>query len=168
MISLLNFRSLIVLTGLLSVLGIASCSEKNKAAPTGGTVQGELNVAAATNAVTLTAADGKTVSVAPDATTGKFVFNEVVPGTYSVTAVPVGGYHNPSAFPLTVKAGETAPAKLVFNRDYSMVGTMSWEQNGVLYTATHFSGSLSEAGLNVTGTTGPLPGGEPKKLPFDC
>jgi hypothetical protein len=63
-----------------------------------------------------------------------------------------------------VKAGETAPAKLVFNRDYSMVGTMNWEQNGVTYTASQFRGSLSRAGLTITGTTAPLPGGETREI----
>lgn len=143
---------------------MASCTNKNEAEPIGGIVQGELNVAGATSAVTLIGTNGKTASVAPDATTGKFVFDKVVPGTYSLSAVPAGGYHGPSAFPLTVKAGETAAAKLVFNRDYSMVGTMSWEQNGVAYTASQLKGSLSWGGLTITGTTAPLPGGGTREI----
>jgi hypothetical protein len=158
MLNLLPFRRLMVFTGLVSALGLASCSDKEEAAPT-GTVQGELNVAGATKAVTLTAADGKKVSVAPDPATGKFVFDKVVPGTYSLTALPADGYVSSEALPLTVKAGETAAAKLIFNRNYSMGGTMSWEQNGVRYTASHLSGLLSTASLTVVGTTEPLPGG---------
>ena len=157
-------RGLIALTALVVAVSASSCLDKTEATPTGGTIQGEINIAGATNAVTLSSVDGQTASVVPDAATGKFVFRQVVPGAYTLTALPAGGYHVPSPFSLTVKAGETAAAKLVFNRDHSMVGTMSWEQNGVMYTATHFRGSFSSSSLNVTGTTEPLPEGGTREV----
>jgi len=143
---------------------MAACSDKKEVTPTSGAVQVELNIAGATNAVTLTSAGGQAVSAPPDAATGKFVFTQVVPGTYSLTAVPADGFRSPSEVPLTVKAGETATARLVFNRDFSIGGTMSWEQNGVLYTASHLSGSLSSTRLWLIGTTGILPGGGTKEV----
>jgi hypothetical protein len=164
MLNTLTLRSLFALTSVVGAVGMASCADKNEAEPAGGTIRGELNIAGATNAVTLTATDGKTVAIAPDAATGQFVFDKVAPGAYSLTAVPAGGYYAPNALPISVKAGQAAAAKLVFNRDYSMVGTMSWEQNGVLYTASQFRGSLSSAGLTVTGTTAPLPGGGTREV----
>jgi hypothetical protein len=95
MVNLLTCRRFLALTSIVDAVGMVSCANKNEAEPIGGVVQGELNVAGATNAITLTGADGKTASVAPDVATGKFVFDKVSPGTYSLTAVPARWVQRP-------------------------------------------------------------------------
>ena len=153
-------RAAAVLSGLMLAFFVSSCAENDVIAPTPttGVIEGQLDPVGAASTITLTAANGQVSSVAPDVTTGKFMFRDLAAGVYSLGAVPVTGYNIPTAVALTVKAGAVTPAPLRLIRDYRIRGTMSWEQNGKTYTAVDFYGEIKANFFSLEGNTLSEPG----------
>ncbi|AII53858.1 carboxypeptidase-like regulatory domain-containing protein [Hymenobacter sp. APR13] len=149
-----SLRCALFLLGCVLFLVTSSCSKKDDPvpAPTQGQVQGTVLPIGAARTVTLTAADGRTSTTAPDAA-GAFAFPDLVPGTYSLSAEPTSSYNPLDPVSLVVKAGETTPGALRFVRSFRIQGTMSWQQGGTPYTATVFSGQIQDNLFSLEGRT---------------
>lgn len=145
MLHLSFLRIATALVGIVFFIFATACSKKEDVAPAGpttGRIVGTLRPVGAASTVTATGADGRTQAVVPDATTGAYAFADLAPGAYQLSAVPVVGFNQPDALPLTVKAGTTSPASLALVRDGRIRGTFSWEQHGSRHTATVLYGTI--------------------------
>ena len=143
------------LLGIVFVLFTSACAKKDDVAPapaTTGQLAGTLSPVGSASAVTATAADGRTQSAVPDATTGAFAFAALAPGAYQLSATPAVGFNRPDALPVTVTAGTTTTGNLRLVRDGRIRGTCTWEQNGILHVATALFGTINPNNFSLDAT----------------
>ena len=133
---------------------ILSCSKGGEPAVlfTGG-IQGTVSPVGAATAVTATVQGGQPVTAVPDARTGAFSFANLPAGTYQLGAVPTTGFYPPTEAAVTVQHGATAKADLQLIRDGRIRGTITWEQNGTLYSAATFHGDIKKDFFSLEGDT---------------
>ena len=147
---------------LLVALPLTSCQEKEVVAPrplpvTTGTLEGRLQPIGAADSILLFASGGRRWSVAPDARTGLFRFSQLLPGEYTLSAVARADYEVTSAQvqALQVKVGDTTRTTLTLPQAVRIRGTISWELNGVPYSAPATYAEISAGKFILEGHTPP-------------
>ena len=151
---------LLALLALPLLTATVSCTKKDDTpAPTAttGSAEGTVSPVGAIATVTATNANGITFLATPNASTGAFAFANLAPGRYALSFAPASGYGTPAARAIDIVAGQTAAAgTVVVIGDGTPRGTLTWRVGGVRYTATAFSGRVSNQALDITAiaTTG--------------
>ncbi|SFQ71720.1 carboxypeptidase-like regulatory domain-containing protein [Hymenobacter arizonensis] len=139
---------------LLAFLCLFGCTKGgDPAAPLTGAIEGTVLPVGAARVVTATAKDGQPITAVPDARTGAFAFADLPAGAYQLGAVPATGYSSPTEVPATVQRGATTKAALQLNRDGRIRGTMTWERNGIAYSAVTFYGEIKQNFFSLEGGT---------------
>ena len=152
--NLLRSWLLLALLSLPTLTATFSCTKKaDDPGPTTGGLAGTVSPADALTGVTATDGGGLTFVARPAAGTGAFALADLKPGTYALSFAPASGYAAPAPRNITVVAGQTAAAgTVVVPGDGTPRGTLTWTVNGTTYTATAFSGTISNQTLDLTAT----------------
>jgi hypothetical protein len=149
---------------LLSALLSSACASDGEEAPQPvitSAISGLVSPAGAAVRVTAVGSDGHSYSATPDSA-GRYTIGGLPPGTYQVSASPLGRFRvrQPVQATLTTNGFPVKADSLVLTlRSRIISGTMTWTTDGQTYTATKVTGSTDELlaqRLALTGTTAPV------------